>query len=191
MMREKAKLAIATTAMTLATLYGGIGVATAQAQDEVLQATTTTFTGGSGGLCLKGSANATFSAAGPASGPYLGTFTQTDANVSVSVSVLTPTTRTLALSIPFTITSGSTTITGTVTNPPPYAGGSLLCASGWQTAGVIVAANGATYTATIQSQAQPAKKVSGTAHVSAAFQFRPGYVVGTPPTMTLLNFPSP
>lgn len=183
-------LAVAIMAWSIAAVGGGTAATAAQARDEVLQATTTTFTGGGGGWCFKGSANVTFSAAGPATGPYPGTFTQTNTNVSVSVP--TWTSRTLALSIPFTISSGSITITGTVSNPPPYAGGSLVCGSGsMQTAGVIVAANGATYTATIQSKGQPAQKVSGPAQVNAAFDFRPRYVVGTPPTVTLLNFPSP
>jgi hypothetical protein len=189
-MHGKKKLAVAMTAMSIAAVGGGPAASAAQAQNEVLPASTTTFTGGGGGWCFKGSANATFSAAGPANGPYPGTFTQINANVSVSVP--TWTSRTLALSIPFTISSGSTTITGTVTNPPQYAGGSLVCGSGsMQTAGVIVAANGATYTATIASKGHPALSVSGTAQVSAAFDFRPRYVVGTPPTVTLLNFPSP
>ena len=178
------------TALSIAAVGGGTAASAAQAQNEVLQASTTTFTGGGGGWCFKGSANTTFSAAGPASGPYPGSFTQTNANVRISV--LTWTSRTLTLSIPFTITSGSTTITGTVTNPPPYAGGSLGCGSGsMQTASVIVAANGATYTATIQSKGQPAQNVLGTAQVSASFEFRPQHVLGTPPTVTLLNFPSP
>ena len=67
-----------------------------------------------------------------------------------------------------------------------------MCGSGsMQTAGVVVAASAATYTATIQSKGHPAQNVSGTAQVSAAFDFRPRYVVETPPTVTLLNFPSP
>ena len=188
-MQGKKKLAVAVTAMSIAAVGGGTAASAAQAQDEVLQATTTTFTGGGGGWCFKGSANATFSATGAVGGPYPGTFTQTNANVSVSV--LTWTSRTLTLSIPFTISSGRTTITGTVTNPPPYAGGALGCGGGsMQTASVIVAANGAAYTATIQSQGHT-QSVKGTAQVSASFDFRPQHVLGTPPTMTLLNFPSP
>jgi len=188
-MQGKNKPAVAVTAMAIATVGGGTAASAAQAQDEVLQATTTTFTGGGGGWCFKGSANATYIAAGPATGPYPGTSNQTNANVSVSV--LSWTSRTLTLSIPFTISSGGTTITGTVTNPPTYAGGSLLCGSGsMQTAGVIIAANGATYIATIQSQGHT-QSVKGTAQVSASFEFRPQHVLGTPPTVTLLNFPSP
>jgi hypothetical protein len=203
MMRAKTKLAVAMTAMTLATVYGGIGLAAAQARDEVLQAATTTFNAGGSGTCFTGSASANFDSAGSTTGgngvpaPYPGTFAVTAANVNVTARVVPVPgsvrfAKTLTLSVPFTITSGSTTITGTVTNPAPYAGGSLLCGSGsMPSAGVIVAANGATYAATIQSTGQPAKKISGTAQVSAAFQFRPRYVVGAPPTITLLDFPSP
>jgi hypothetical protein len=100
--------------------------------------------------------------------------------------------RTLTLSIPFTITSGSRTITGTVTNPSPYSGGSILCFGGsFYPAGPMVYANAATYTATIQTKGQPAKKVGGTAQVRAAFEFRPQHTLVTPPTVTLLNLPSP
>jgi hypothetical protein len=189
-MQGKRKLAIAATAISIAAGGAATAATAAQAQDEVLTATSTTFAAGGSGWCFKGTGNASFTAAGPATGPYAGSSTEADANVSVSVYILTS--RTLALSIPFTISSGSTTITGTVINPPPYAGGSLLCGSGsMQTWGVIVHANGATYTATIQSKGQPAKQVSGTAQVSAAFQFRPQHVLGIAPTVTLLNFPSP
>jgi hypothetical protein len=52
-----------------------------------------------------------------------------------------------------------------------------------------VAANGATYTATIRSKGQPVEKVSGTAQVSAAFEFRPRNVVLTAQAVTLLIFP--
>ena len=183
------KLAVAMTAMSIAALGGGIGAARAQAQNEVLQATATTFHAGGGGWCFKGSASATFSASGPATGSYSGTFTETNANVSVSKPTFTS--STLTLSIPFTISSGSTTITGTIINPPPYSGGTILCFGGsFYAGGPIVNANAATYTATIQSPGQPAQTVSGTAQVSAAFQFRPQQALGTPPTATLLNFPS-
>ena len=142
-------------------------------------------------MCINGSTSATFSATGPATGPYPGTFTETNANVTVSAQLKPQISRKLTLSIPFAITSGTTTITGTITNPPPYAGGSILCGGGsLPAAGPIVGANAATYTATIQSQGHT-QKVNGTAQVSASFEFRPQHVLGTPPTVTLLNFPSP
>jgi hypothetical protein len=76
-----------------------------------------------------------------------------------------------------------------VTNPAPYSGGSLLCIHGplTPTNGLSVAANSATYTATVRSQGH-AQSVKGTAQVSAAFQ---GGRETTPPNMTLLNLPSP
>jgi hypothetical protein len=189
-MHGKNKLAVAMTAISVAAVVGGIGAGAAHAQSEVLQATATTFRAGAGGYCFKGSASVTFSASGPATGPYAGTFTETPANVSVSAP--TYTSRTLTLSIPFTITSGSTSITGTITNPPPYSGGTILCSGGsFHAGGPIVNAQAATYTATIQNQRRLAKAVSGTAQVSAAFEAWPYQVLGTPPTVTLLNFPSP
>jgi len=194
-MQGTRKLAVAVTSISIAAASGGTAASAAQAQDEVLQATTTTFiAGGANGSCFSGAASATFTAAGPATGPYAGSFTAaTPANPAtaiVSARITPQISRTLTLSIPFTISSGSTTITGTVTNPAPYSGGSLLCVRGpfYPTNGLSVAANSATYTATIQTQRQPAHKVSGTARVSAAFQ---GGRVTTSPNVTLLNFPSP
>jgi hypothetical protein len=200
-MQGTKKLAVAVTAMSMATAGGGLGAAEAQAQNEVLPATTTTFWGGGTGICFKGSGYANFNAGGSATGgkdaagnvlpaPYPGTFTDgtlTTPPNNIYVSVRTVTT--LTLSIPFTITSGKTTITGTITNPSPYSGGSLGCTGGLSVAWVSVAASEATYTATIQTKGQPDQKVIGTAQVSAVFDFRPRYVVGTPPTVTLLNFP--
>jgi hypothetical protein len=186
-MQTKNKLAVAVSAMALVAANGGTAAPAAQAQNEVLQATTTTFNAGGIGWCFKGSASATFSASGPATGAYPGAFTETNATVRVSAPTFTS--RTLALSIPFTIRSGSTTITGAITNPPPYSGGTLLC-SNFFAAGPIVNAGAAAYTATIQSKGLPGQTVSGTAQVSAAFEFRPRHVLGTPPTATLLNFPA-
>jgi hypothetical protein len=193
------KLAVAMTAISITAVAAGIGSGAAQAQDEVLQATATTFSAGGVLSCFKGSASATFSASGPAAGPYDGTFTETAAKVSVStVLVSAPTphpSSTLTLSIPFTISSGSTTITGTITNPPPYSGGSIFCyGGGFYAAGPDVNANAATYTATIQSQRQLAQTVTGTAQVMAGFRGRPlsqPQVLVIPPKVTLLDFPSP
>jgi IPT/TIG domain len=184
------KVAVAVSTMAIAAAGGGITATAAQAEDEVLGATATTFTGGGSGLCLKGSGSATFNAAGSATGPYPGTFTETNANASVSVNNLIPS-STLKLSVPFAISSHSTTITGMVTNPPPYSGGALECGGGsFNVAGVLVNPSAATYTATIQATGQPARTVSGTAHVSAAFIFPPRCCT-TPPTVTLLNLASP
>jgi hypothetical protein len=204
--QTRRKLVVAVTAMSIAAVGGGIGAAGAQAQNEVLPATTTTFWGGGTGSCFNGTGYANLNAGGSTTGgpglpaPYPGTFTAgrlmpaTPNNVSVSVRMVNVSGsvqiyRTLTLFMPFTINSGRTTITGTVTNPSPYSGGNLGCTGGLSVAAVGVAANAATYTATIQTKGQPANEVSGAALVSAAIDFRPRYVVGTPPTVTLLNFP--
>jgi hypothetical protein len=193
-MQGKKKLCVAITAISIAAANGGIAATAAQAQDEVLQATSTTFiAGAASGICLSGLASATFSAAGPATGPYAGSFTEaTPANPAtaiVSARITPQISRTLTLSIPFTINSGSTTVTGAVTNPAPYSGGFLLCIHGplTPTNGLSVAANSATYTATVRSQGHT-QSVKGTAQVSAAFQ---GGRVMTPPSVTLLNLTSP
>jgi hypothetical protein len=189
-MPGRKKLAAVMTAVSITAAGGGIGAAGAQAQDEVLQATATAFNAGGLGMCLRGSAWATFSDAGSATGPYHGTFTETNATISVDRATLAP--STLTMSIPFTVSSGNTAITGTITNPL-RSGGSILCFGGsFLSAGPVAKTNSAAYTATIESQGQPAQTVSGTAQASAAFRFRPYWATqATPPTVTLLNLPSP
>jgi hypothetical protein len=86
-MQGKKKLAVAVAAIAVAAVGGGIGAAEAQAQNEVLQGTATTIGGGTSGSCgtpTWKSVTATFSAAGPAKGPYAGRFTETKANGGVS-----------------------------------------------------------------------------------------------------------
>ncbi len=189
-MHAPTKIAVALTAMSIAAASGGISPAGAQAQNEALQASATTISSRSwSGWCFRGAASATFTSTGPATGPYPGTFTETNANLSVSRPSLAS--NRLTLSIPFTIISGTTTITGSITNPPPYSGGSLLCWSGsFFDGGPNAAAGAATYTATIQTEGQPAQTTSGTAQFSASFRFQPILQVSMP-TATLLNFPSP
>ena len=64
-----------------------------------------------------------------------------------------------------------------------------MCSGGsFYSGGPIVNATAAAYTATIQN-AGTTQNVSGTADASAAFEFRPFHVLGTSPTVTLLNFP--
>ena len=75
------KVAVAVSMMAIAAAGGGIAATAAQAGTEVLGATATTFTGGGGGLCSKGSGSAIFRiATGAAMGPYPGAFTETNAN---------------------------------------------------------------------------------------------------------------
>jgi hypothetical protein len=194
-MKGKKKLAVAVTAISIAGLGGGTAASAAQAQNEVLP-TTTTFWGGGSGVCIgTASASVSFSASGAVTaGPYPGLFTETvrvgfSRRVYWQAGKLTIS-STSTLSIPFTITSGSTTITGTVTNPAGSGVGITDCVN-YYPGGLFVSASNATYTATIQTQGQTAKTtVTGTAQVSGLFALRPP-VKGTPLSVTLLNFPSP
>jgi hypothetical protein len=185
----KKQLAVAMTTMSVAALGGGIGAAGAQAQnDETLSGTATT-SGGASGLCLSSSllATAYSNVAGRATGPYAGNFTETNATASLSRSAGK---TQLKLAIPFAISSGTTTITGTISNAKPYAGGSPLCGPSFQIFGIDVTTNGAQYTATIQRPGLPAQTISGTAQINGGFQFRP-FGRQTTVTETLLAFPSP
>ena len=71
----------------------------------------------------------------------------------------------LAFGIPFTITSGTTTITGMITNPYPWSGGLFECGA------VHGDAHDATYTATIQPAGQT---ISGSAQVILSIPIQPG-----------------
>ncbi|HUO71564.1 MAG TPA: hypothetical protein VMU39_12365 [Solirubrobacteraceae bacterium] len=182
-------LALAITTMSIAALGAGIGAAAAQAQnDETLSGTATT-TGGATGFCVSSSllANANSSVAGSAAGPYPGQFTEPNAIASLSRSAGK---TQLKLTIPFMITSGTTTITGTITNPTPYAGGSPLCGSGFLIFGIDVGTNGAQYKATIQRPGRPDQTINGAAQINGGFQFRPPGRQTTV-TETLLAFPAP
>ena len=78
-----------------------------------------------------------------------------------------------SLWVPFTITSGTTTITGTIThgqtslNPEPLPGFGFLC-NGSAVAGLDVSTT-ATYTATIEVPGQAPETISGQARVSGSF----------------------
>jgi hypothetical protein len=185
---RKKTLALTITTMSIAALGAGIGAAVAQAQDETLSGTATT-TGGATGFCVSSSlvANANSNVAGSAAGPYPGQSTEPNAIASLSRSA--GKTR-LHFAIPFTISSGTTTITGTITNPEPYAGGSPLCGSGFLIFGIDVGTNAAQYTATIHRSGRPDRTINGTAQIGASFQFRPPGRQTTV-TETLLAFPAP
>lgn len=189
--QTKKKLAVAVTAMSIAAVGGGIGAAGAQAQNEVLTGTATTVSGGSSGLCLgnnPANATVTFNAAGSSAAPYSGTFTETNASSSLYRNAGH---TQLMLSIPFAISSGTTTIKGTITNPSPYTGGNAVCGSSFYIFGIGVAANTANYTTTIKRSGHPAQTVRGTAQISGGFDFRPyGLPHTSTVTETLLNFPS-
>jgi hypothetical protein len=176
-MHAKKKLAVAMTAMSLAGTVGEIGAAEARAQSEVLQGTATTISGQAAGVCgspLSKSVSAKFDAAGPASGPYSGAFTETNATGGVS-GWQRPLYEQLRVSIPFTIGSGTTTITGTITNPYPWVGGSFIC-NGSALVGFTMGAyaNNATYTATIERPGQLPQTISGNAQLRGNFYIQPG-----------------
>jgi hypothetical protein len=195
-MNWKKKLAVAATAISIAGIGGGTAASAAQAQNEVLQPTTQTTFWGKSGVCIgTESASANFSASGAVTTePYPGSFTETgrvgfSRRVYWQAGKLTSS-NTSTLSISFTITSGSTTITGTITNPAGSGVGITPCVN-YYPGGLLVSASNATYTATIQTEGQTAETtVTGTAQVSGLFSLSP-IVKGTPLSVTLLNFPSP
>ena len=195
-MNGKKKLAVAVTAISIAGLGGGTAASAAQAQDEVLQPTTQTFFWGKSGVCIgTESASGNLSASGAVTaGPYPGSFSETgrvafSRRVYWQAGKLTSS-STSTLSISFTITSGSTTITGAITNPAGSGVGITPCVN-YYPGGLLVSAFNATYTATIQTEGQTAETtVAGTAQVSGLFSLSP-IVKGTPLSVTLLNFPSP
>jgi hypothetical protein len=134
-------------------LLGGALVAEAQAQTETLSSTTTTISGSVHCSPLSPSVGVTFDAAGAATGPYPGQFTETNAVASVSGLYLKPFYIQLRLGIPFTITSNTTTITGRISSRPWF-GGLFECGA------VYGRTFNATYTATIEPAGQ---KISGNA----------------------------
>ena len=92
--------------------------AVASLTGEKLSGTATTVSGQGFGNCINRgsmSASATFNASGTATGPYAGSFVEKQASAGLS-GYRNPPWR-LTLRIPFTVTSGSTTITGSITNP--------------------------------------------------------------------------
>ena len=115
-------------------LFAGTLVAEAHAQAETLSGTTTTNSGSVYGCPIRGvfpvSVAANFKAAGSAtngSAYYPATFTNPSANATVAGWYGKPGYMRMTFGIPFVITSGTTTITGTITNPYPWAGGLFEC----------------------------------------------------------------
>lgn len=176
-MQKTKKLAVAMTALSVAAVVAGIGAAKAQAQSEVLTGTATTISGSAYGNCLYRSsigASANFNAAGSATGPYPGTFTETSASAGLSGYRNPP--WQLRLHIPFTINSDNTTITGTITTPYPSGGyqfAGFLC-NGSAPVGFLANTYNEKYTATIQSPSQPAQTISGSAAINGSFYIQPG-----------------
>ena len=130
-----------------------------------------------------------FSATGSATGPYPGQFINTNASGGVS-GVQKPGYEQLHVSIPFTITSvtsaGTTTITGTITNPYPWIGGSYICNGAAALVGFSAGglANHATYTATIQAPGQPAQTIGGNVQLRGNFYIQKGVQTTVTETLT-------
>jgi len=179
-------LSVVVLAMSIAAIGGGIGAAGAQAQStEVLRGTATKVSGSAYGNCLYRSsiaAGVNFSAVGLATstgangapGPYSGTFTETNANANLS-GIRNPPWK-VGLHIPFVITSGNTTITGTIVSSAYPATGTFdagfLCNGsvpvGFSLGGAYTYPS-PKYTATIQTPGQPAQPISGNATISGGF----------------------
>jgi hypothetical protein len=150
---------------------------------ETLAGTATTTNGSGGGFrnCTQRyvfSASATFNASGKATGPYPGLFVENQASASLFETVIHNQLSDDGLSAPFTITSGTTTITGTIShsqsslNPGFLEGFGFLC-NGPTVVGLNVNTT-ATYTATIQAPGQASQVISGQAHVGGSLSIKPG-----------------
>jgi hypothetical protein len=123
-------------------------------------------------------ASATFNASGKATGPYPGSFVETQGSVSLFNTVIHNQLSYSALSVPFTITSGTSTITGTISHYQSsllswYLGGFGFLCNGPTVVGLSVNAT-ATYTATIQVPGQAPQAISGQAQVSGSLSTQPG-----------------
>ena len=122
-----------------------------------------------------GSASATFNASGHATGPYPGSFLVNQGSAHLFKAIFHNQLSNAGVSVPFTITSGTTTITGTVShslitlNPSFLTGFGFLC-NGSTVVGLNVSTS-ANYTATIQSR-HASQAISGQAHVSGRLLFQ-------------------
>jgi hypothetical protein len=161
-MRGKKQFAVAMTAMSLAAAGGAIGAAGAQAQNEVLSGTATTTSGSwycfGFGTGQQRSASVSFEGAGTATGPYAGPFSETG---KASLHGNYGPVASGQLGISFAITSGTTTISGTITRNPliggVYCGGSIGYGGGEDIGA---------YTATIQTPGKSPQPISGAADLS-------------------------
>jgi hypothetical protein len=150
---------------------------------ETLAGTATTTNGSVYGVrnCIQHyflGANATFNASGNAAGPYPGSFVEEQGSAGLFDTVIHNQLSQSSLSVPFTITSGNTTITGTISHYQSTLmigglwGFGFLC-NGPAVAGLSVNSN-ATYTATIQVPGRAPQAISGPAHVSGSVSTQPG-----------------
>jgi hypothetical protein len=149
---------------------------------ETLAGTATTTNGSAYGFrnCIQRyvlGASATFNASGKAAGPYPGSFVENQGSASLFDTVMHNQLSYDGLSVPFTITSGTTTITGTISHYQStlmigaLGGFGFLC-SGPTVVGLNVNTP-ATYTATIQ-RGKASQAISGQAHVGGSLSTKPG-----------------
>ncbi|HYB28102.1 MAG TPA: hypothetical protein VEF89_15905 [Solirubrobacteraceae bacterium] len=149
---------------------------------ETLAGTATTTNGGGRAIpsCINhglAGASATFNASGEATGPYPGSFVENQGSASLSETVMHNQLSADSISVPFTITTGATTITGTISHSqfsryPNLNGFGFLCA-GATVVGLSVNTT-ATYTATIQAPGQTPQAISGQAQVFGSLYTQPG-----------------
>ena len=151
---------------------------------ETLAGTATTTNGGGGGFrnCIQHyvfSASATFNASGKVllTGPYPGSFVENQGSASLFDTVIHNQLSYDNLSVPFTITSGTTTITGTISHYQSTLMIGALGGFGFLCNGPIVVGlsvnTPATYTATIHT-GQASQAISGQAHVGGSLSTEPG-----------------
>jgi hypothetical protein len=124
------------------------------------------------------SASATFNSSGKATGRYPGSSVENQGSANLFDTVMHNQLSSDGLSVPFTITSGTTTITGKISHgqsslqPGFLSGFGFLC-NGPTIVGLNVNTN-ATYTATIQAPGQASQAISGQAHVSGSLYTEAG-----------------
>ena len=177
MNRRRMRLALTAVLAVAAAMVAPAGSASAASPltGETLAVTATTSSGGgaAGPSCTStqraiATASATFNASGTATGPFGGSTVETQGSASLLETVIHNRVSYDSLSVPFTITSGTTTITGTITHGQtsllsiPLPGFGFLC-NGSSVVDLQVNTT-ATYAATIEMPGQAAQDISGQAY---------------------------
>ena len=103
-----------------------------------------------------------FSASGTASGPYPGSFSESGSFSFANNPALGHDVGSVSLKAKFTITSGATTIKGSLANESSVGSAYPICNSAGQLLGFSVSGLPITYTATINGQVQGTGSLSGT-----------------------------
>jgi hypothetical protein len=171
-------LALIATLAAVAVLAAPATSASASAASPLTGETlggTATTTNGSGRAILScirrdvAEASATFNVSGEATGPYPGSFVESQGSANLFYTVIHNMDSYDGLSVPFTITSGATTITGTISHSQFSLNPSFLNDFGFLCDGPAVAGLSLnttdTYTATIQAPGQASQTISGQAQV--------------------------